>query len=551
MPSETPHWRELISAELAAIEDRGTVAAIWKREPATWEPPSPGGTPARDATGWLDLPDRIHGLVDDLTGFADEVRDDGFTDVILLGMGGSSLGPLVLGRTFGMSPGYLRLHVLDSTLPSQIAVIEQQVDLHKTLVLVSSKSGTTIEPLKLADHFRDRMTEAGIKQPDSQFIAITDSGTPLEETARERGFKRVFNGPPDVGGRFSVLSPFGLVPAALIGIDLSELRKSAVAMAELCGPGNDIQSNPGAILGATLGGLASSGRDKVTIITSPALGSFGLWIEQLLAESTGKNGRGLIPVAGEPHYPPGSYGNDRNFVYLRLADDDNAMTDAHAEALESLDQPVTRLDLSDCYDMGAEFFRWEFAVAVASTSISVYPFDQPNVESGKAVTRELLSTPNTSGALTPSMADIDIDAVKNAKQGDYVAILGFMPESEEVDAAISKLRIAITNRTGVATTFGYGPRYLHSTGQLHKGGPGSVIGLALVAGNEEALAASRVVADGTQESARDLNNGFASLFVAQVLGDLEALRSTGRRNTLVVLKTPYAKAIRRIAESLS
>jgi len=320
-------------------------------------------------------------------------------------------------------------------------------------------------------------------------------------------------------------------------------------MAAACRASDDLETNPGALLGATLGGLAAAGRDKVTIVTSPQLSSIGLWVEQLLAESTGKNGRGLVPVADEPFYGVSEYGDDRNFVYIRLAGDDNARTDAHMDALENAGRPVTRIDLADRYDLGAEFFRWEFAVAVAATAISVYPFDQPDVESGKVFTRNLLEAPGATGQKLPDAADIDeiVSSIVSARPGDYVAILGYIPESSEVDSAVSELRTAITRRTGIATTFGYGPRYLHSTGQLHKGGPDSVIGLALVAGNEDALAASR--ADSETESG--IAYGFESLFVAQLLGDLEALRAKAHRNTMTVLKTPYAMAIQNITTSLN
>jgi glucose-6-phosphate isomerase/transaldolase/glucose-6-phosphate isomerase len=489
------------------------------------------------------------GLADELNGFTDDARDDGFTDVILLGMGGSSLGPLVLGRVFGTAPGYPRLHVLDSTVPGQITAVRDRVDLHRSLFLVSSKSGTTIEPLTLANYFRGTLEEMGIEKPDAQFVALTDPGSSLEKMAVEREFRRVFNTPADVGGRFSVLSRFGLVPAALIGVDLERLSRTAVEMATACGPGVDPRNNPGALLGATLGGLAANGRDKVTILTSPELASFGLWVEQLLAESTGKIGYGLVPVAGEPLYDASAYGDDRNIVYLRLAGDDNGRTDAHADALENAGHPVTRLELDGRYDLGAEFFRWEFAVSVAATSISVYPFDQPDVESAKEFTRKLLaSSGNTPQTLPGAMVLAEVvETVTQAKPGDYVAVLGYLPESANTDNAVSELRSAITGRTGTATTSGYGPRYLHSTGQLHKGGPGGVIGLALVAGNEEALAAPRAGADGNQRT----GYGFESLFVAQVLGDLEALRAQGRRNTVAVLQPPYADGIRAIAAALS
>jgi glucose-6-phosphate isomerase len=546
---QTPDWQDQIKTELDALKKRGTIEALWRRDPNAWVAPPPDSAPAEEATGWLDLPDRMADLVDDLITFADEVRIDGFTDLVLLGMGGSSLGPLVLGRVFGTSPGYLHLHVLDSTLPGQIRAVENRVDLRRTLFLISSKSGTTIEPLSVAAFFRGRLEEIGVENPDARFIVATDPGSSLETMANERGFKRVFDTPVDVGGRFSVLSRFGLLPAALVGVDLEKLLGPAVAMAQACRASDDPETNPGALLGATLGGLAVAGRDKVTIVTSPRLSSIGLWVEQLLAESTGKNGRGLVPVADEPFYSVSEYGDDRNFVYIRLAGDDNTRTDAHMSTLGNAGRPVTRIELGQNYDLGAEFFRWEFAVAVAATAISVYPFDQPDVEGGKMFTRNLLESRDATGQTLPDAPDVDeiVKSVASASPGDYVAILGYIPESPEVDSAVSELRAAITRRTGIATTFGYGPRYLHSTGQLHKGGPDGVIGLALVAGNEDALAASR--ADSGTET--EVAYGFESLFVAQLLGDLEALRAKAHRNMMTVLKTPYAKAIQNITASLN
>lgn len=546
---QTPDWQDQIKSELDALKKRGTIEALWRRDPNAWVAPLPDGAPAEEATGWLDLPDRMADLVDDLVTFADEVRIDGFTDLVLLGMGGSSLGPLVLGRVFRASPGYLHLHVLDSTLPGQIRAVANRVDLRRTLFLISSKSGTTIEPLRLTAFFRKRLEEIGVENPDARFIVATDPGSFLDTMANERGFKRVFDTPVDVGGRFSVLSMFGLLPAALIGVDVEKLLGPAVAMALACRASDDPETNPGALLGATLGGLAAVGRDKVTIVTSPRLSSIGLWVEQLLAESTGKNGRGLVPVAGEPFYSVSEYGDDRNFVYIRLAGDDNTGTDAHVSTLENVGLPVTRIELGHNYDLGAEFFRWEFAVAVAATVISVYPFDQPDVESGKVFTRNLLESHDATGQTLPDALDIAevVKSVSSARPGDYVAIFGYIPESLEVDNAVSELRAAITRRTGIATTFGYGPRYLHSTGQLHKGGPDGVIGLALVAGNEDALAVPSVDL-GTET---EIAYGFESLFVAQLLGDLEALRAKAHRNMMTVLKTPYAKAIQNITASLN
>ncbi|MFP6679583.1 MAG: glucose-6-phosphate isomerase [Dehalococcoidia bacterium] len=549
------HWRTLVSEELAKLECSEVVAAVWERSQSAWGPPSEGGALAAEATGWLDLPVQISALIDGISTFVTQVRKDGFSDLIVIGMGGSSLGALVLGRTLGSSPGYLRLHVLDSTIPGQIKTVRDQVDLERTLVLVSSKSGTTIEPLKLAEYFHGEMKEAGIDDPYSQFIAITDHSTSLETKARDCGFKKVFAGPPGVGGRFSVLSNFGLLPAALIGVDLKKVQRTALLMAALCQREIDVKTNPGAMLGATLGGLAAIGKDKVTVLTSPSINSLGLWIEQLLAESTGKNGKGLIPIVEEPLHNPSDYGDDRNFIYLRLAGEDNARTDAHVELLEANGHPITRLDLNDRYDIAAEFFRWEFAVAVAATILSVYPFDQPNVETGKKLTDSLLSTSKSAEEIRrsiPLVSKLDevIDLILQAKQRDYIAILGYLPESYEMSQAISELRIAITKCTGSATTFGYGPRYLHSTGQLHKGGPASVIGLVLMAGSEKSLASPRLTGDIAKKDSSELEYGFESLFMAQIVGDLQALQENGLRNTIAVLQAPYPTAVQTITTLL-
>ncbi len=540
-------WRKQVQAELDALTKRNTVCGLWRRDPDTWASPSPGGTPASDASGWLDLPGQMDGLIGELKEFTNDVRSDGFTDVILLGMGGSSLGPLVIGRIFGTNRGYLNLHVLDSTLPGQIKAIRDRVNLRRTLILISSKSGTTMEPLTLARYFRQQLFEVGVENPDNHFVAVTDAGSALDALANERGFRHSFNAPSDVGGRFSVLSYFGLLPAALIGLDIEKLCEPAVDMAVTCR--KNAPENPGAVLGAILGALAAEGRDKVTIVASPALDSFGLWVEQLLAESTGKNGRGLVPVAQEPLYDVPKYAQDRNFIYVRLSGDDNSSTDAHVDALERAGHPVTRLELADKNDIGAEFFRWQFAVAVAATSIYVYPFDQPDVESGKELTRNLLAASEGVSQTLPDSPDMKqiSDVLNGVDQGDYVAIFGYVPESDEVDSAVTALRAAITKSTGAATTFGYGPRYLHSTGQLHKGGPDSVIGLALVAGNDSALAVPR--AESGVGNGNDY--GFEFLFIAQVMGDLETLHANGHRNTLAVLNKPYPEAIRNIAALLN
>jgi len=528
-----------VQAAFRQVESDRVVERLWRRDPTLWPDPSPGAAPATERLGWLALPDALPGLTSEAAAFAADATDSGFQDAVLLGMGGSSLAPEVMGSILGSSPGALKLHVLDSTVPAQITAVQQRLDVTRTLFVVSSKSGTTIEPLSLYSHFRTALKEAGVESPGGHFAAITDPGTPLEDLAREQGFSRVFPGQIDVGGRFSALSGFGVVPAALIGAPLDALADASRAMARAChraGPGN-----PGAQLGAFLGGLCAQGRDKVTLILSTELQRLGLWIEQLLAESTGKLGKGLIPVSGEPLYDPAVYGPDRQFVYVRLAGSGDAASDAHAAALERAGAPVTRLEMQDRSALWSEFFRWEFAVAVASTLIGVHPFDEPDVNLAKDKARSALGAPSTvPDALPEETAEATVGKLlSQTSEGDYLAIAAFLPETEGLTEAIGELRAAVTTRTGIATTFGYGPRYLHSTGQLHKGGPGSVSVLLLTAGDPAALPIPGEP------------HGFDALAAAQAAGDLDALRSLGRRAALTSLGGDYPAAIRCLAASVA
>ncbi|MBM3957751.1 MAG: hypothetical protein FJ313_06825, partial [Gemmatimonadetes bacterium] len=330
---------------LGRVRSERVVERLWRRDPSLWPEPSPGGAPASERLGWLALPDRLASVLPAAAALAAQARDAGLRDAVLLGMGGSSLAPEVMRSVLGSAPGFLRLHVLDSTVPAQILGVRERLDVAETLFLVSSKSGTTVEPLSLLSFFRAALQEAGARSPGDRFVAITDPGTPLEQRAAEGGFRRLFHGLPDVGGRFSALSAFGVVPAALIGAPLDALAEGARAVASGCRlPGAD---NPGVRLGAFLGGLATRGRDKITLILSPELERLGLWIEQLLAESTGKSGKGLIPIAGEPRYDPAAYGPDRQFVYVRLSGGRNALTDAHTAAIERAGLPSLRLEMPD------------------------------------------------------------------------------------------------------------------------------------------------------------------------------------------------------------
>ena len=524
----------MIDATLSELQHRDLVERIWQRDHTVWKPDP---TEISDRLGWLNVTDSMCEQFPALQAFAQDVRDDGFRHVVLLGMGGSSLGPEVIRQTFGSAPGFPELLVLDSTVPSAVQAVTEGIDPAKTLFLVSSKSGTTTEPLAFYSYFRGLVEEAvGKDKAGRHFVAITDPGTSLEKMAREHGFRRVFPNPPDIGGRYSVLSYFGLVPAALVGVDIPGLLDSADRMRKQCASSVPNHDNPGAWLGATMGTMARQGRDKLTLVTSPSISSFGLWVEQLIAESTGKEGRGIVPVAGEPLVDPASYGDDRLFVYLRLEGDDNADTDAAIAALQSSGQPVVRLELRDIYDLGAEFFRWEFATAVAGAILGIHPFDQPNVQQAKDGTVRGLQEHRASGRLPQAEADSSLAGLLSAAgTGDYVAIMAYVRQTPETDRTLEDLRRRIIGRHHIATTLGYGPRFLHSTGQVHKGGPDSGLFLQLTVDHQN------------DTPVPGESYTFGVLAEAQALGDLKVLQALGRRVARIRLPSEDAPEIARLA----
>ena len=505
---------------LADLSRRDVVGRMWRKDHTVWKPDP---TEITNRLGWLTITELMNEQIPALQSFAQEVRDAGFYHVVLLGMGGSSLGPEVLRQTFGSAARYPELIVLDSTIPAWVQVVTEAIDPAHTLFLVSSKSGTTTEPISLFHYFKSLVEPAVGKEKIGQnFVAVTDPGTPLAKLAEEAGFRHVFLNPPDIGGRYSVLSYFGLVPAALIGVDITALLDRADSMQKRCAAPVPISENPGAWLGACIGTLALRGRDKLTLITSPAISSFGLWVEQLIAESTGKDGKGIIPIVGEPLVDPAHYGDDRLFICLRLDGDDNSAIDTALERIKSSGQPVVTIELRDRYDLGTEFFRWEFATAVAGVILGINPFDQPNVQAAKDATERLLQEYTASGHLpqaetTDSLADL----LARAGKGKYLATMAYIRQTSEVDKVLADFRREVVERHGMATTLGYGPRFLHSTGQLHKGGPDTGLFLQLTAGHDRDIPIPGkpytfgVVAD------------------AQALGDLQALQSSGRRVTRV------------------
>jgi ribose 5-phosphate isomerase B len=509
-------------------------ARMWGKDPRLWAA-SPGEEAAIvNRLGWLDAPAAMAAAVDDLGAFAGEIRREGIAEVVVLGMGGSTLAAEVLAETFGPAPGHPALSVLDTTDPDAVRAARARLPRGRTLFLVASKSGTTLETMALYRFFRADGGDAG-----RPFVAITDAGSPLDQLAAEQGFRRVFHNPPDVGGRSSALTYFGLVPAALLGVDVGRLLGQARTMAVACGPDVPAPANPALRLGAILGGLGQAGRDKVTLALSPSIASFGGWLEQLLAASTGKDGRGLVVVHGEAPGSPEVYGHDRLFASITTGGE--AALEATLVRLEAAGHPVARRSLADRYDLGGEFLRWELATAAACAVLGVNPFDEPDVARAKEATRAALATFADGGRLPEWPLD-DVDEVARmlslARAGDYVAVLAYLSPDAATTAALARLRHLLRDRTGLAVTVAWGPRYLHSTGQLHKGGPPTPIVLML-----------------TRQEADDLpipgeRYGFATLQTAQALGDLSALRAAHRRAAWLALPSPAAPAVDRLAAAL-
>jgi transaldolase/glucose-6-phosphate isomerase len=523
----------------------GLIRRLWQRDAAVWT-----GHDEGKWLGWLDAVGAGTRNLAEYEAFAAEVKKEGFTDALLLGMGGSSLGPEVLALTFGSASGFPILRIVDSTDPAQVRAAESAVDLAKTLFIVSSKSGSTTEPNILKDYFFDRVSATiGADKAASRFVAVTDPGSSLEKLAKAEGFRRIFLGDPSIGGRYSVLSPFGLVPAAAAGIDLRRLLQSAEAMVIACGGDVPPAQNPGIQLGLAMAAAAKAGRDKVTIVGAGKARYFGAWAEQLLAESTGKNGKGLIPVDGEPLGAPNVYGRDRLFISLRMESD---REDGALAALEKAGHPVVRIVLAGPEAIGQEFFRWEIATAVAGAEIGIDPFDQPDVEASKVKTRALtaqfeqtgklpeetpVATSNTlaiytdpanAEALRKAGADGTVDGwikahLARAKAGDYVAILAYVARNGEDATILHRIRMAVRDERHVATCVGFGPRFLHSTGQAYKGGPNSGVFLQ-VTGEAPDLAIP-----GHKAS-------FGVVEAAQAEGDFSVLAERGRRALRIHLK---------------
>ncbi len=510
-----------IIERLNKAEAENVAKRVWAHDESLWG--GPGVPEIGNRLGWLNISDKMLEHASELQEFAEKASAEGLEHAVLLGMGGSSLGPEVIRRSYGDVPGGMQLHVLDSTDPGAVLATERAIDLDKTIFIVSSKSGGTIETLSHMRYFYERTGGDG-----SRFCAVTDPGSPLVDLARERGFRKVFENDPDIGGRYSVLSYFGLVPAALAGVNIEGMLRQAQVAEQNCAQYGSFQNNSGLWLGCVMGELPQHGRDKLTYVVSDPISSLGLWVEQLVAESTGKQGRGILPVADEPLGDPEVYGDDRLFAYLRNEDEPDEELDAKIEALGRAGHPTTTgRVVGGAGDLGRIFFVTEFATAVAGWALGINPFDQPNVQEAKDNTARILKE----GLPDEEAGSLD-DLLANAAPPKYIAILGYVTPSEEYDAAVSDLRVALRERTKCTTTFGYGPRYLHSTGQYHKGGPPNGLFIQLYQPATEDV------------EIPEAGYSFEHLKNAQALGDMQTLRSHGL--DVVRIEVDGPDAVRRL-----
>jgi len=546
-----------VRERLAALAAADFSERLWAADPTLWKPDDDAHQKiVADALGWLSVFEGVRDEVQALTEFVNELRAEGYRSAVLLGMGGSSLAPEVMHAILGTRLGYLDLHVLDSTDPAAVAAVEVAVDLESTLFVVASKSGGTTETACFHAYFYERLRELEGEHAGHHFVAITDEGTLLEKQALEQSFRAVFVNPGDIGGRYSALSFFGMVPAALIGVDLERLLDGVRAMAVACGPDVPVAQNPALRLGAAMGELALRGRDKLTLVFEPRLAPFGAWVEQLVAESTGKEGTGILPVDLEELGPAGAYGDDRAFVAVRLAGAADAGIAGTLEALREAGHPVLEHEIADVLDLGGEFLRWEIAVAAAGHVLGIDAFDQPNVQESKDITKGLLGEYAATGELPAEppaddgrrvvypVGDEDLPAalrefLAQAAAGDYVALQAYVAPGQAVWDQLQAIRLQLRDGLRVATTLGYGPRYLHSTGQLHKGGPNKGLFLQLLGHDPD-----DVEIPGQPYS-------FGTLKRAQARGDLTALRTHGCRAIRVCLGDDVPAGLARLAEIIA
>jgi transaldolase / glucose-6-phosphate isomerase len=549
-----------VQASLGDWKKNDKVKRFWQRDASLWT-----GTDESNWLGWLDITKEQLAHIDVLKSIAADVKKAKFKHALLLGMGGSSLCPEVLRMTFGKIKGFPELHVLDSTDPAQIKAIEKKVDLKSTLCIVSSKSGSTLEPNIYKQYFFEQVKKkVGEKEVGNRFIAVTDPGSKMQQVAEADKFRKIFMGVRSIGGRYSAISNFGMVPGAVMGLDIAKFLRITEEMVKACGPGTAADVNPGVLLGAILGVAANHGRDKVTIIASPGIHDLGAWLEQLLAESTGKVGKGIVPVDREALGKPAVYGNDRVFAYLRLQTKPNKAQDAAVAALEKAGHPVVRISLPNTYNLGQEFFRWEIATAVAGAIIGINAFNQPDVEASKIETKKLTSEYESTGKLPPEAPFFEAGGIKlyadekntaalksgstlasvlqahlaRINPGDYFGVLGYITMNDANDRSLQKMRHAVRDKKRVATVLGFGPRFLHSTGQAYKGGPNSGVFLQI-----------------TCDDAVDLpvpgqKYTFGIVKAAQARGDFAVLAERGRRALRVHLGKSVTKDLAKLGSAL-
>ncbi|MBV7340148.1 glucose-6-phosphate isomerase [Chloroflexi bacterium TSY] len=544
-------YQETVNAALDEIRDQEVIKRIWRHDHTIWRPDP---TEITNRLGWLHSPETMPEHIARIMGLVDAVRADGYTRVLLLGMGGSSLAPEVFQTVFGQPAGpgnaYLELAILDSTDPDMLLERASHLELAKTLFVVATKSGGTAETLSAFKYFYNQVVEAeGQDKAGQHFIAITDPGSSLVDIAQTYKFRDIFLNDPNIGGRYAALSYFGLVPAGLVGVDLAlllERAQTAACNAESCNcpVGGD---NEGARLGTIMGELAKSGRDKVTIVASPAIESFGDWVEQLIAESTGKEGKGILPVVGESLAAPAAYGDDRLFIHLRL--DEDSTHDAALAALVEAGHPVVTLALKNKYDLGAQFFLWEMATVVAGARIDIQPFDQPNVEAAKVLARQMVAEYMEKGQLpagetAPLTADALSAFLQQTNPGDYISIHAYVQPTAATDAALTVLRTLLRDRLQLATTVGYGPRFLHSTGQLHKGDGGNGLFIQFTSDPIQDVD----IPDEAGAPASSMS--FGVLKNAQALGDAQALTNVDRRVIRFHLGNDVANGIKTLTTGI-
>jgi transaldolase/glucose-6-phosphate isomerase len=546
-----------VADQIARLEEADFATRLWRKDPSLWKDNAKDQAVIRNALGWLHVAQQMEDNLPELATFAAEIKAAGFRHVVHMGMGGSSLAPLVFERTFEPGDG-LPLTVLDTTDPATILRIEREAPVADMLFIIASKSGTTAEPLAFGDYFYDKVRAKKDDRAGENFVAITDPGSPLVDLAQKRAFRRTFLNFPDIGGRYSALSYFGLVPATLLGVDVTELLTQALRMVHACASCVKLGHNPGVALGAALGELGRQGRNNVTFLVPEAISTLGTWLEQLLAESTGKEGTGLLPVALEPAGDPAVYGDDRFFAYVRLKGAEDPALANRVAALRRAGHPVVTIQIDDRLDLGQEFFRWEIATATAGAILGINAFNQPNVQESKDNTNRLLGVVRDGGQLpeekpalvkgtlsvyaedaAPTVVETLDRFLAQATPGDYVALMAYLSETPAIDQALQVIRLKLRDRLKLATTLGYGPRFLHSTGQFHKGGPNTGLFLQLTADDTEDAAVP-----GEPYS-------FGVLKRAQALGDLEALRKHGRRVVRIHLGADIVAGLRVLAEAIS